>query len=73
PEVGVNPCRRDELLIVVQSEVIQHLSCAAKANRMYLVVNLGETVSTSSNEISEGETRDLRYNTAVVFDRDGTI
>ncbi|CAG7637540.1 unnamed protein product [Allacma fusca] len=73
PEVGVNPCRRDELLIVVQSEVIQHLSCSAKANRMYLVVNLGETVSTSNNEISEGETRDLRYNTAVVFDRDGTI
>lgn len=48
---------------------MSRISCAAKNNKIYVVINLPETRS-----IEEGDgVKKVKYNTNVVFDRSGAV
>ncbi|KAL2712556.1 vanin-like protein 1 [Vespula squamosa] len=53
------------------SETLKNISCAAKNNSIYVVVNIAEKEVCTKNGCPEKRT--YYYNTNVVFDRNGTI
>ncbi|XP_050438268.1 vanin-like protein 1 isoform X2 [Adelges cooleyi] len=69
PESNTIPCFTDKCSIILKK-----LSCAARLNRIYVVVNLPE-IEYCSKEEDPSCADDLAnyYNTNVVFDRQGTI
>ncbi|CAL4068792.1 unnamed protein product [Meganyctiphanes norvegica] len=82
PAENVEPCALD--MAPEHFEAIQILSCAAKANQAYLVVNLGELVPCSNHvynpfNIAIDERRWCPpggyhfYNTEIVLDRTGVV
>ncbi|KAL2729899.1 vanin-like protein 1 [Vespula maculifrons] len=53
------------------SETLKRISCAAKKNKIYVVINIAEKEACTSNDCPKKKT--YYYNTNVVFDRNGTI
>ncbi|RZF47487.1 hypothetical protein LSTR_LSTR007414 [Laodelphax striatellus] len=55
------------------AEHLRVLSCAAKNNNMYVVVNLDEKISCDADMQGCPKDRLIFFNTNIVFDRNGTI
>ncbi|XP_047349735.1 vanin-like protein 1 [Vespa velutina] len=53
------------------SEVLKNISCAARNNKIYTVINIAEKEHCTGNNCPEDKV--FYYNTNVVFDRSGTI
>ncbi|XP_046688641.1 vanin-like protein 2 isoform X2 [Homalodisca vitripennis] len=68
PEVGTNPCD-----LVDSHQVLQLLSCAAKHNAIYVVVNLSELAHCSVGETDCPPDGSLFYNTNIAFNKSGHI
>ncbi|XP_014489018.1 PREDICTED: vanin-like protein 1 isoform X2 [Dinoponera quadriceps] len=62
------PC--DENTIKV-SETLRRISCAAKENRIYVVINIAEKLPCDNSTCTKYD--EAYYNTNVVFDRNGKI
>ena len=55
-------------------QILEQISCAAAAEKIYIVINVGEKASCpkdSGGKCKEGE--NVFFNTNVVFDRNGAI
>lgn len=77
PEDNVDPCLD---IINAWDPVVKDISCAAKATRKYIVINLTEkSVCPDKQQIRFNDTRPCaeiginRYNTNVVFNRAGVV
>ncbi|EFN79245.1 Vanin-like protein 1 [Harpegnathos saltator] len=62
------PC--DENTIEI-SETLRRISCAAKENRIYVVINIAEKLPCNKDTCTKHDK--IYYNTNVVFDRNGKI
>ena len=58
-------------LITIILQTLKSISCAAKANEIYVVINIAEKVPCESAECRNDKV--LYYNTNVVFDRTGKV
>ncbi|KAF2366138.1 Carbon-nitrogen hydrolase, partial [Trinorchestia longiramus] len=71
PALAVVPCDDDEQL--QNYDIIRNLSCIAREQEMYLVVDVAEQISCETS-VAPCQTDDLTFfNTQVVFDRTGQI
>lgn len=67
PEIGSNPCLESSA-----GSVLAQLSCLARKNQLYVVLDLGEVAyCTNGTTNCPGDGR-FQYNTQVAFDYSGT-
>ncbi|KAI4504061.1 hypothetical protein M0802_000532 [Mischocyttarus mexicanus] len=68
PSAKFTPCTQD---MDGMTQELKRISCAAKNNKIYVVINIAERVPCYDNECPKNES--LYYNSNVVFDRNGTV